>query len=82
MGQYDDLYDSLVKANEERKRTNFVYFMEKLELMLTQDLDEAYSSEDWKRYSTLVKNIKSGGGRVFRNDHGEHKLDLTQYSPL
>ena len=74
MNQWDNLYDVLRSASEQRKRDNFDAFMTKLNHGLADDLDKAWASDDSDKYNTLVLNIKAQGVRVFRNSDGKHKL--------
>ena len=69
MNERDILYQSLLNAQEQRKRENFNYFMDSLEL------DKTYASGNQEQYRTLVHNIKEKlGYKVYRNGEGKHKL--------
>lgn len=76
MNERDILYQSLLNAQEQRKRENFNYFMDKLEGTLISDLDKIYASGNQEQYRTLVHNIKEKlGYKVYRNGEGKHKLN-------
>ena len=80
MGNYDDLYNILQQADEERKRNNFNSFMTKLDDLLVKDLN-TYFKTDKEQYAVTVRNLKAQGIRVFRNDKGEHKLEFKHEQP-
>ena len=75
MNNYGDLYQFFLKADEERKRTNFNAFMNGFESGLVEDLNKAYK-ESPAKYEKLLKNVKSKGIRIFRDNNGRHKLQF------
>ena len=69
---YNDLYNALMGANEQRK---FNYFMNGLNAGLVEDLNKAFQG-DRAEYEALLARIKAQGFRVFRDSKGRHKIEV------
>ena len=77
MNKWDNLYNILNQANEQRKQENFNAFMNGFEAGLIKDLNAAYASGDSSKYEALLNNVKTKtGARVFRDSKGLHKLQF------
>lgn len=79
MTDYNKLFANLEQASNSRKQQNVMAFIAGLESRLISDLDKAFSDGDPDKYNKLVSNIKNQGIKVFRNNDGKHKLDMTNF---
>lgn len=77
MSSLDELYESMEKAREDRKRRNFDAFFTSLYEDLEKDLDQAYKEYgNTEKYLTVLNRIKTKGFKVMRNNNGKHKVEV------
>jgi hypothetical protein len=73
----NDLYDWFRGMAEQNNRNKFNYFINGLYAGLVEDLNKAFQG-DRAEYEAMLARIKSQGFRVFRNNKGEHKVEVAK----
>jgi len=77
MDENDMLYQQFQKAQENRSKQKFNYFINSLKNVIVTDLDKYYI-QDKEKYQTYLSNVKNVFGyKVFRNSEGKHKVIIT-----